>query len=370
MPPAKEIALLEELTLEQKENIAHLLLQEPDFLKLYSLIEKAVSLPSCRFDLRYEDTWEMPLPHLSDMRQLGRMIAARTYILSEEKKYREAFESAIVGLQLGDSLADEPLYISQLIRRSIDATAFKPLARILDCFPEEISIEDYQRVISEVDKKKKEWTKNLEGESGIFETSIFEETLRGNSSFRKGLLSYLGQSLQLRLFSKFYGSYLWRPVLKRDYALFIGHFTEGALLSRLPYYEARERCITLQNETKNTISKAPMNFILSGMLCRNLPRMMQYQAEHHAKLGALKIALCLKIYRAETGKYPEQLSSLVPDVIPQLPLDPFTGRDYVYRKAGKGFTVYSVGVNLENNRGILTYPRNEGYDDIAWRCKE
>ena len=362
MSPAREIALLEELTPEQKENIAHLLLQEPDFLKVYSLIEKAVSLPSCRFNLRYEDRWEMPLSHLHNMRQLGRMLAARTYILSEEKKYREAFESARVGLQLGDSLADEPLYRSQIIRRSIDATAFKLLARVLDSFSEEISIEDYHRTISEVEKKEKEWTKILEWESALLEISIFEEALRGDSRFIR--------NLPYRLLFRFYESYLERPVLKRDYALFIRHFTEGVLLSRLPYYEARERCVTLQNETENTISRTPMNFILSRMLCRNLPRMTQYQAEHHAKLDALKIALGLKIYRVEKGKYPEQLSSLVPDVIPQLPLDPFTGRDYVYRKAGKGFMVYSVGANLEDNRGILNYPRNKGYDDIAWRCKE
>jgi hypothetical protein len=50
-----------------------------------------------------------------------------------------------------------------------------------------------------------------------------------------------------------------------------------------------------------------------------------------------------------------------------LPVDPFTGKDYIYKKKDKGFIVYSVGEDLKNDGGLRRKAREKDYD-IVWEC--
>lgn len=50
------------------------------------------------------------------------------------------------------------------------------------------------------------------------------------------------------------------------------------------------------------------------------------------RIVALKLGLVLKIYRIEHGTFPEKLSELVPGTIPEIPINPFTGKELLYKK--------------------------------------
>ena len=61
---------------------------------------------------------------------------------------------------------------------------------------------------------------------------------------------------------------------------------------------------------------------------------------------------------------------IVPEFMEQIPPDPFTGRNLVYRREGDGFVLYSLGENLTDHGGApktLENKGNEGYD-IVWRA--
>ena len=78
-------------------------------------------------------------------------------------------------------------------------------------------------------------------------------------------------------------------------------------------------------------------------------------------------AVALRLYRLKHGEYPERLSQLVPDFLDKLPVDPFSGKDYVYRKDGKGFIVYSLGENMKDDGGTEA-PGKPDEGDIVWKC--
>ena len=69
-----------------------------------------------------------------------------------------------------------------------------------------------------------------------------------------------------------------------------------------------------------------------------------------ARVGLAQIALALKAYKNEKGEYPESLAQLR-KVIDwgELPEDPFSGEDFIYRREGEGFLSYSIGVNLKDD---------------------
>src|SRR3990170_4430953 len=61
-----------------------------------------------------------------------------------------------------------------------------------------------------------------------------------------------------------------------------------------------------------------------------------------ANKASAKLGLSLRLCRMKHGEYPETLGALVPEFMEKLSVDPFSGKEYVYHKEGKGFIVYSL----------------------------
>ena len=67
------------------------------------------------------------------------------------------------------------------------------------------------------------------------------------------------------------------------------------------------------------------------------------------------------------------MDELSPGILADIPLDPFTGKPFIYKKNGFGFIVYSVGSNLKDEEGrgtwAITQLVMEKDDDWAWKTK-
>ena len=54
--------------------------------------------------------------------------------------------------------------------------------------------------------------------------------------------------------------------------------------------------------------------------------------------------------------------------------DPFSGNDYVYRRQGRGFIVYSLGENMKDDGGRPEYDAQGNWrgnqSDIVWQCSK
>jgi hypothetical protein len=59
--------------------------------------------------------------------------------------------------------------------------------------------------------------------------------------------------------------------------------------------------------------------------------------EFHSVLNMAETAVALRRYRLDRGSYPDALSQLVPQYLPWVPLDPFTGRPLEYAQQASGF---------------------------------
>jgi hypothetical protein len=87
-----------------------------------------------------------------------------------------------------------------------------------------------------------------------------------------------------------------------------------------------------------------------------------------AGLGSTQIALALKAYQAEHGDYPADLSALEQDGW-KLPLDPFTGKPYRYRRDNQGFLVYSLGEDMKDQGGQKGSASSGTTYDLPFRCE-
>ena len=88
---------------------------------------------------------------------------------------------------------------------------------------------------------------------------------------------------------------------------------------------------------------------------------------YSAYIDTFKIAIGLKIYKERYGKYPEKIQLLTPEILTSLPYDPFTGKEFIYKKEKDGVLIYSLGENEKDDNGI--FDRKTNKDDIGWKLE-
>ncbi|MBI4245287.1 MAG: hypothetical protein HY606_14455, partial [Planctomycetes bacterium] len=345
-----------ELTSEQKKRLNELIFADSDFIRMYELIKKASDMPSCRFNLRYEDGWAIELPHLSKIREIARILGLRIILLTEQNKYNKALESGRIGLRLVNALRDEPFYISQLVRMGCGNVIFYALTETISDIPaDSILIDASHGLITEIRLINYNLflTKGLNAEIA-WGNNTFKRIHRWMFSRDKNIMEYWfihESDNPLRIiFWKLYTSFLGKPCVKKDNAFYLRYMTNAIEFSFEPYYKVKNRI----NETERKLDRSlRWKYPLSSMVLPSFGSFHSQQAEYISSFDVLRLALILKIYKIEKGIYPDSLDALMPDYLLELPKDPFIGKDYIYRKEGDGFIVYGVGMNEKDDGGLF-----------------
>jgi hypothetical protein len=67
--------------------------------------------------------------------------------------------------------------------------------------------------------------------------------------------------------------------------------------------------------------------------------------------GLARTGLALRVFKQRHGAYPAGLGELAPEVMKEVPVDPWSGAAYRYRREGEGFVLYSVGMDFVDDGG-------------------
>lgn len=70
--------------------------------------------------------------------------------------------------------------------------------------------------------------------------------------------------------------------------------------------------------------------------------------------------LAVERYRLARGALPETLRDLVPTYIPDVPSDPFDGKPLRYKRLERGYVIYSVGPDGNDDGGKEPPPAVKG----------
>ncbi len=94
-------------------------------------------------------------------------------------------------------------------------------------------------------------------------------------------------------------------------------------------------------------------------------------ADDHRLAAAMRrrvvqAAYALAAWHAEKGNYPKDLAELIPDYLPRVPIDEFSGGPLVYKPGDAGYLLYSVGRNGRDDGGESSKSSNA--DDIVIRA--
>ena len=404
--PAEGSIKWENVPETKKKQVMDLILHNPEFIRMYQLLDEASLIKSGSLTRDDLQKWISEFPDgtlsfslLPKMRRCARLLCAKATIESDCGSIDNALNACITGLRLGKSISDEPFLISQMVRMALDAIATASLEKIIQKGDGDSKL--YQALIDEIKTEISAsmikhgmpgdliindlprfsyWRKQGE-EMFIFNEDDRKtlETIKehfkdmpGDNTQRIAVTEKRLQEKRTALKEAYLKSGYETPQVFVDMqeVFYLDKILTVFNLTRSPLWEARKETQKIDDE----IRKAPKEeAILSHeiLLPENTSMFtgwFKQEARTKACLGAAEIGLANRIYRQKHGKFVSSLRQLTPEIMPALPLDPFTGKNYIYRKKDKGFIVYSVADNLKDDGGFSQNEKNGWQDDfdIVW----
>ncbi len=131
----------------------------------------------------------------------------------------------------------------------------------------------------------------------------------------------------------------------------------------LPFHVAVGRPFPLDQLRES--SDNPLHRLQASVTAETRARVERTFAERRAT----HLIVHLTIYKARFGAYPERLGQLTVADLPTLRRDPFSGRDFVYRRSGADFVLYSLAYNLTDEGGRHD-PEWTEEDYVFWPVQE
>ncbi len=353
---------ISEWTEKQREEISKLV-DSRDIQYIYAVLEEASRRPKCNFNLKYEEGLALIwLPHLRMMRAVASLLSVKALLEAESGNMSRAFDTILTGLRISSHLKDEPYLISQYIRIQCDHI-------MVDCIKGTSNSKDIPRekaalIINELSSHidVTPFIRCMDGERVIF-GSVVERILKGDRISLKDMVGKL--SLKESLMIRIYESFLCRPILKKDFTWFLTLMSEIRKYYNLPYYE-----FALEIKHNPIEKPMPKYCLYTRMTLPAFKKAQHNMVAIQAYVEICRAGLALKIYKAKNGGYPEELDKLAPDILEEIPADPFTGENLIYSKSVDGFILYSLGRNMKDDGGRKKEHKWNGDYDIVWKCDQ
>ncbi len=309
------------LTAENAMECRIALLDHPEFLR------KMDALAGIR-ELRFSHTWEdgsfLNIPSIASIRELANVNAIRTEFAAQDGRWDECKKYILFSRTLREIAGSETFLISGLVANSLEHVHIRTLQKII-----------------------------LAGGLPHFESSFLRELIAeaeaAETRCRNNMPEILKTELSLSdiTFRKFIAPmriYLSTPHGLREHAFLLKALSEHIENGSADFF-------TLTFSDHHTASKKKYYFFIQ-LLLPEKSSFFQNASTMYASQRSLRTALAAELYRRKYGAFPEALQKLVPEFFASIPIDPFTGKELLYRNSSDGIAVYSTGKDKIDNGGV------------------
>ncbi len=335
---------------EIKDQIRDLIAKNQEALGL--ILE--ASAKSC---FKYEEQWDTLSEYLKiatavKMIQGTRLLGIDAVIKAEDGYVEEGIEQCLAARRFLKLYLQEPFLISYLVGMACTKQVAVCMEYIVS--GREMETETLKGILAEWDSSPWRvalvWALETEKIFGLESTLMY---LKGEYDLDIGMAGDV-----------FY--WFFRPIIKNE-IIWMGQVYDRLIeAAKMPYHASRNN-----QKIEQITDSIPWYYKMAGALVPNIRATLLKIATLEAIYDTARIGIACKIYRNLNGDFPEDLAELSPEIIENIPTDPFTGHSYIYKKQGQGFIVYSVGSNLRDEEGRGTWRITqlvmEKDDDWAWK---
>ena len=299
-----------------------------DCRETLELVHRGTAVESCQ--MPWVDPNEQPDPFAQRLRQLGRLLECEGKLAERAGNTDQAFETYITVTKLGCDCTHGGPILSMLLGNAITARA----TRAIRC-----AIRRQELHAGVVEKAQSKLEQLRTG------GQTYDETLRYELVYSKQMCE--------QTFAQSKG--LWITRAARSY----GHLADAAFGDLIedanePFVKRHGDAIihkwSLEGRPLWTwMWNRPVPRILLDMLLPVVEPLGRRVARADMDLQATIAACALRRSELTHGKPPEQLTDLVPDFLPLVPIDPFDGKPLRYRREGTEWVIWSVGSDLKDD---------------------
>jgi hypothetical protein len=305
------------------------------------MIDRGSALPACYFDIGLENGIGAVLPRLSKARGLAKLTCLRTTFLATQEESDRAAESAISALRMTRMFDAQRIVIAHLVKVACLALTAADVPVILEHgSPSRTSLERLQAALLEDEQTidlKQVW---------LAERVYSLEVMRSLISDRRELTVDTGNRASMP--EAWPASFKSGPFIRRMAAGVLRRYAEYIAVAEKDWPEALAAARWME-------STQPHSWLspntLADVLGPSLSKMVLLTARSVADLRCARVAVLVDLYRLDTGHLPETLADVASALDMQLPSDPFTGNDLIYRKTADGYMVYSLGEPRQDQGG-------------------
>ncbi|HUT76033.1 MAG TPA: hypothetical protein VM221_14500 [Armatimonadota bacterium] len=327
------------------------------------LVRAAADKPRCRFPVWNDaaNPCEILYRHFASMRQCAQLLGAEALIRSARGDTAGALASCRTSLRMADHADVEPTLIAFLVSSAISSITFSALKQVIEEGElDPRTCRDLSQQLGDSDAKGR-FRKALQGEFAS-RLWLFEEADRNPEEF----VAIVGPDEPLAAASvRLCAGPLGRPLRLLDEIAYLGLSREALSLAEKPYRESEPG----YRELDKKLEDLPSYCLITQMVFGIYARAAVARDRALATRDAMRVALALEAYHGKYHRYPDALDALRAYPGWELPEDPFSGKDFGYKRQGEGFVLYSWGEDLDDDGGQPVPPRYGGYPpdgDTVW----
>lgn len=346
----------EPLPAEMQQLIAEYLSDNAEALRL---LHQAASMKSSRYPIDLSKGVETLLPHLNQLREGARLLFLEAMQYTEEQKPQPAVESVIASLGVSRSLNQEPTLISYLVHVACQGIALESLERILNRMP--LTDEQLAKLAAAIEES--------ENQQALTRAFVAERCMGVDifQGFRMGKTTLINEMITALWGGDDPPPFWMLPLLTLYRATGLLELDENSYLDIMERYVKAMQLLPPENiAASHTVNEkvehlTRWHVLSSRMLLTALDKAVIKAGRCAAKIRDAQAALAVERYRVANDALPKQLSDLVPTFLPAVPADPFDGKPLRYKILSKGYVIYSVGDDLEDNGGTEKNSKGVSY---------
>ncbi|MFA5164445.1 MAG: hypothetical protein WC481_02625 [Candidatus Omnitrophota bacterium] len=353
---------------DKKKEIGQIVMNDPDLNKIYSLVNKA-SRMKCQFHKRaeYKKGFVMETGEFGQARNCARLLSVKACIESELKLHDEAVNSSSLILRISSSFENEPSIIAQLVREAICLIGLDTLRSNDAVFDAKDAINENCLDVLSKTNNRSAVENGFKGEP-ILAYYTCADLLNNSKANQFDSLKAIGILAEKpSLYSiHFYllGCFNPRKLINEQMIYYFDEMSKAYVVLKMPYHEGS---IILKDLIDKMASGRGKEMILVNLIYPGVDRYYTRSEEIGAYIDIASLGVANRLYKSKHGRFADSLGQLSPGILPSVPKDPFSGNDYVYKKEGDGFIIYSLGKNMKDDNGKFEKMGTKGDFDISWR---
>ncbi len=315
--------------------------------KALAMLDAALARPELQVP---EFEWDSELPYLRDWRQLSQVARIRANMLFRSGKELEAFDQATSLVRFGNRMqTSQGELLHYLVGLAVKAQALAEMRRW--AAQTRFNPEQLVKMVEEL--------RSLRGDGSALAVTLkleYQRNLKMLADMRAGKLKGpdAGVPIPRVPFLPIYSASQTRHLFATTTRAVVSSINVPNNKANSPDLEQRRGIVGL------ILRGNLVGEMFHGLTMPSVVSVIGKKSQESVQLEATRLTLALRAYQLKNGRLPEDLATLVPEFLKEVPLDDFDGEPMRYSRELK--RVYSVSTDFKDNGGEETDTRKHTPD--------